>query len=195
MKKEHIQAIGNFLMYYYEDLNYIKLFQDFKENRISLKDYGIKNKGTFYSFLIEFKIIRNFEKGATEQLLLETRKYIESSIEDNVDLFAEELAKTSLTRGNKAISAASKILFLNNPWDIIPMDKLTRKALKQNDNKYSIYKANLDHYRKANKGVIEECLFYVNPWATTLENEFVDRINDLNIIRENRMIDKLLWTT
>ena len=195
MKKEQIQAIGNFLMYYHEDLNYIKIFQDFKENRISREDYCLKNKGTFYSFLIEFKIIRNFKKGETEQLLKETEYYIKNHNENNVDLFAEKLAKTDLTRGNRTTSAASKILFLNNPWNIIPMDRINRKALKQNENEYSIYKVNLDLFRKTNKSVIEECLFYINPLVTTIENEFKDSLKDINIIRENRLIDKLLWTT
>ena len=182
-------------MYYYEDLKYIKMFQDFKENKISLKDYVTKNEGTFYSFLIEFKVTRNFAKGKTDKLLLATIEFINSDNADNVDRLAERLAETDLTRGKTATSLASKILFLNNPWNIIPMDTLTRKALNQNENKYSIYKVNLDKYRRTNKTIIEECLHYANPLATIIENEFSDKLRDLNIIRENRIVDKLLWTT
>jgi len=195
MKKEQIQVIGNFLMYYYEDLKYIKMFQDFKANKIPLKDYVAKNKGTFYFFLIEFKVTRNFTKGKTDKLLLETIEFIENNNADNVDRFAERLSETDLTRGNKTTSLASKILFLNNPWNIIPMDTLTRKALKQNENNYSIYKVNLDKYRHKNKTIIEECLHYAKPLATIIECEFSDKLKDLNIIRENRIVDKLLWTT
>lgn len=182
-------------MYYYEDLKYIKMFQDFKANKIPLKDYVAKNKGTFYSFLIEFKVTRNFTKGKTDKLLLETIEFIENNNADNVDRFAERLSETDLTRGNKTTSLASKILFLNNPWNIIPMDTLTRKALKQNENNYSIYKVNLDKYRHKNKTIIEECLHYAKPLATIIECEFSDKLKDLNIIRENRIVDKLLWTT
>jgi hypothetical protein len=195
VKKEQILAIGDFLTYYYEDLNFIKMFQDFKENRISLTDYVKKDKGTFYSFLIEFKVTRNFAKGMADRLLIETLEFVNSSDADNVDLFAEKLSETDLTRGNTTTSLASKILFLNNPWNIIPMDTLTRKALKQNENKYSVYKLNLDKYRQTNKTIIEECILYVKPLTAIIENKFIDKLKGFNIICENRIIDKLLWNT
>lgn len=195
MKKEQIQAIGIFLTYYYEDLNYIKNFQDFKENSILLEEYVKKDKGTFYSFLIEFKVTRNFVKGTVDKLLLETLDFVRNSNPEDVDLFAKRLAKTELTRGNTTTSLASKILFLNNPWKIIPMDTLTRKTLKQNENKYSTYQINLTNYCQKNKTIIEECLVYTKPLTTIIENEFSGKIKDLDVIRENRIIDKLLWAT
>lgn len=194
MKKEQIQAIGNFLSYYYTDLNYIKMFQDFKNNKISRSDYVKKEIGTFYSFLIEFKVTRNFTKGAADKLLEETFNWVNSCNADNVDLFAELLANTNLTRGNTTTSLASKILFLNNPWAILPMDRLARSTFKQSENKYSIYKTNLDKFRLANITIIKECLLFIKPLAEEIDIEFKGKMKNLNIICENRIIDKLLWT-
>jgi hypothetical protein len=195
MTNEQIQAIGNFLQYYYTDLNYIRKFQDFKANKISAIDYVRKDTGTFYSFLIEFRVVRNFSKGATDRLLEETVKWINSKNADNVDLFANRLSNSNLTRGSRTTSLASKILFLNNPWAILPLDKNTRGAFKQNENNYSLYTTNLEMYRKRNKTTIGNCLLHVKTLTTFIEREYQDKLKELDIIRENRMIDKLLWST
>jgi hypothetical protein len=195
MRKEQIQAIGNFLQYYSTDLNYIKNFQDFKKNKISSADYVGKDEGTFYSFLIEFRVVRNFTKGATDKLLEETRKWIFGKNPNNVDLFAEKLANSDLTRGNKTTSLASKVLFLNDPWTILPLDNNTRAAFKQIDNTYSHYISNLEKYSKTHSSVIAESMKYIKPLAEIIEQDFTGKIKDLHIIRENRIIDKLLWSS
>lgn len=195
MTTQHIQAIGNFLQYYHSDLFYIKNFQDYKNSKISSEEYVKKNTGTFYSFLTEFRVARNFTKGCADKLLKETLIWISSHNADNVDLFAELLSKSDLTRGNITTSLASKILFLNNPWKILPMDTLTRKALHQMDNKYSTYLINLEKYRNNYKSTIDKCLSHTNELAKVAEQDFVGKIINLHILRENRIIDKLLWST
>lgn len=195
MKKEHIEATGNFLSTYYTDLNYIRNFQRFKQNKISSTDFVKKDIGTFYSFLIEFRVARNFSQGSADKLLKETINWVNGKNADNVDLFAEKLSKTSLTRGNIVTSMASKILFLNNPWTIIPMDTLARKTLNQKENKYSIYNVNLAKYRNENKQIIESFIKYTQPLTAVIDSEFKNELKGLKIISENRAIDKLLWTT
>ena len=195
MKKEHIEATGNFLSTYYTDLNYIRNFQRFKQNKISSTDFVKKDIGTFYSFLIEFRVARNFSQGSADKLLKETINWVNGKNADNVDLIAEKLSKTSLTRGNIVTSMASKILFLNNPWTIIPMDTLARKTLNQKENKYSIYNVNLAKYRNENKQIIESFIKYTQPLTAVIDSEFKNELKGLKIISENRAIDKLLWTT
>ena len=195
MTNEHIQATGNFLSTYYTDLNYIREFQRFKNNKIPATDFLKKDTDSFYSFLIEFRVIRNIAQGSTDRLLEETLNWVNGKDADNVDLFAEKLSKTNMTRGNVVASMASKILFLNNPWTIIPMDALARKALKQTENKYSVYNNNLTTYRRENKLVLEKFLQYTKPLTTIIEAEFTNELKDLKTICENRAIDKLLWTT
>ena len=134
MNLKEIEAAGNFLAYYYTDLIYIEKFQDYKNNSISKNEYITNEKGTFYSFLIEFKVVRNFNKGEVNKLLELTNNFVNGISPIDVDLFAEILLDSNLTRGNLMTSLASKILFLNNPWQIIPMDTLARKSLNQKDN-------------------------------------------------------------
>ena len=114
METKHIQAIGNFLSYYETDLAYIKSFQDFKNKKGNVNNQS----GSFYSFLVEFRVIRNFVKGEVDDLLIQTYDWITSDYPDDVDKFARKLSSTKLTRGNVMGSMASKILFLNNPWEI-----------------------------------------------------------------------------
>jgi len=195
MTNQQIQAIGNFLQYYYTDLHYIKKFQDFKEKNLSPKDYVSKEIGSFYSFLIEFRVTRNYLQGTTDKLLAETIKWVNSRQANNVDSFTMRLLNSGLTRGNTTTSLASKILFLNNPWEILPMDTLTRKAFNQTENQYSIYRTNLDNYRQTNKHIIDKCLSHTKALTSFVEKDYQGIINDLQVIRENRMIDKLLWST
>ena len=91
-------------------------------------------------------------------------------------------------------SMASKILFLNNPWEIIPMDSLARKTLKQNPNNYTIYQTNLEEFKNINKEIIKESIEYTRPLANIIHTEFTE-LDNLDKIFENRMIDKLLWTS
>ena len=193
MTSTQIQSIGNFLAYYKTDLNYIKRFQDFKENPNLASEYIKKDSGSFYSFLIEYRVVRNFSSGSVDKLLDETLLWITSKNADNVDLFAEKLAQTNLTRGNITTSMASKILFLNNPWQIIPMDRLARKTLKQKENKYSIYNENLIQFRKIHESAFKNCLNFTKPLTTLIHNEFSE-LDELDIICKNRIVDKLLWT-
>lgn len=193
MESFQIQSIGNFLAYYKTDLNYIKKFQEFKSNPSLASEYITKEIGSFYSFLIEFRVVRNFTNGATDKLLDETLLWINSKDPDNVDAFAEKLAQTTLTRGKIMSSMASKILFLNNPWEITPMDSLARKTLEQKENKYVIYKNNLNRFREINDLTFEKCLDYTKPLTTLIHKDF-NELEKLDVICKNRFVDKLLWT-
>lgn len=193
MTSTQIQSIGNFLAYYKTDLNYIKRFQDFKSNPNVASEYIKKVNGSFYSFLIEFRVVRNFTSGNVDKLLDETLLWINSKDANNVDLFAEKLAQSNLTRGNIMTSMASKILFLNNPWEIIPMDRLARKALNQKENKYSIYNKNLLQFREKNEIIFKNSLDHIKPLITLIHKDF-DDLYKLDVICKNRIIDKLLWT-
>jgi len=193
MTSTQIQSIGNFLAYYKTDLNYIRRFQDFKANPDTASEYIKKDIGSFYSFLIEFRVVRNFTKGSADKLLDETLSWINSKDANNVDLFAEKLSQSNLTKGKVTTSMASKILFLNNPWEIIPMDQLARKTLNQKENKYFIYNENLQQFRANNEQIFENCLDPIKPLITLIHNDFND-LSKIEVICKNRIVDKLLWT-
>lgn len=194
MTTEQIRAIGNFLNYYDTDLNYIANFKDFKDGNILTSEYVKKNRGSFISFLIEYRVIRNVSQGKVDKLLEETYNWIKGTCPDDVDGFAERLSLTNLTRGNIMSSLASKILFLNNPWDIIPMDSLARKTLNQKTNKYIIYQENLKKFKSGNKSEIEDCLAFSNSLINLINERYKHKIINLDLISENRMMDKILWT-
>lgn len=194
MTSEQIQAIGNFLNYYDTDLNYIENFKDFKDGNILPSEYIQKNRGSFISFLIEYRVIRNVTQGKVDRLLEETYNWITGSCPDDVDGFAKRLSLTDLTRGSIMSSLASKILFLNNPWEIIPMDSLARKTLNQKANKYVLYQENLKQFKSTNKSEIEDCLNFSNSLINLINEKYKNKIINLDLISENRMMDKILWT-
>ena len=189
-----IQATGNLLQNYYSDLNYIYEFQKHKTGRFNLNSYLTKERGTFQSFINEFKIARNVDKTKTRELLEQTFEWIKADNLNDIDSFAEHLKSTGITHGKKVISLSSKILFLNNPWKILPIDSLGRKAINLSENNYSKYHAIVTEFREKENAEIVECLKSVELQLNIIESNFEGKIIELKIIRENRFIDKLLWT-
>jgi hypothetical protein len=188
-----IGAVGDFLKYYYTDLWYIANFQRFIKGQMSFQDYLKVGRGSFYKFLIEFKIIRNVEKGSAEELLRMTRIWCGTSNPHDVDAFAQYLKECSFSRNATLSSLASKVLFLNNPWEILPMDALGRKALSQKTNQYSDYLPSVATFAKDNSSLIDEHLSNLEAYCKRLEREYRNDLPHIETIRKNRFIDKLLW--
>lgn len=194
MTAADIQATGILLATYHSDLVYIRNFQRYKQGQFSADKFVEKSAGTFYQFLIEFRVTRNFQAGKSASILQLTTEWINGSTPNDVDGFANLLNKKKLTHDMTMTSLGSKILFLNNPWTILPMDNLARKALGQKNNLYSTYLTNLDIFKKSNNHTIKNNLEIIDPFLMTIESEFKKEIRDIKTIRQNRFVDKLLWT-
>jgi len=195
MTPNQIKAIGNFLAYYHTDLNYIKRFHDFKNQKEHLSAYLNEGAGNFYSFLVEFRVIRNIPKDTCNKLLEETQNWVHGQNPDDVDGFAKLVKTKGLTRDKVMASMASKILFLNNPWKILPMDSLARKTLNQKSNIYSEYRFNLEKFSIDELESIQSSLNSIDLFANKIELDYQGSIDDLYLIRRNRIIDKILWTS
>src|SRR5690242_3885373 len=115
MNIHQIKSIGNFLATYDGDLHYINNFQKHKRGELSLEDFVKRGNSSFYDFLIEFRIVRNFQKGSVIELLTLTVDWINRKSQNDVDEFALFLKYSECARNQVLTSLASKILFLNNP--------------------------------------------------------------------------------
>lgn len=189
-----IKAIGNLLQYYHSDLVYILNFQRYKQNSISRSEYLPKSLGSFQSFLNEFRVARCVRKGMVGCLLDMTIKWVSSSKADDVDSFAAKLRDKKVTHNSKTMtSLASKILFLNNPWIIIPSDTLNNKAVGVRTNKYHDFHAAVCKEKKINTLQFVESLNPVLEYLYTIEDEFKGELKRIDVIRHNRYIDKMLW--
>jgi hypothetical protein len=195
MTKDKIKAIGNFLSSYESDLIYISNFQKYKQGLIDEDSYLNNSPGTFYKFLVDYKVIRNLKKGSAKEVLLATTRWSASHHVDNVDRFAKELSRLSFTHDQKLMtSLASKILFLNNPWRIIPMDIRAKRSLVYRANNYSEYTERVTHYLANNRLLIAECLKGIQVYCQVIERETSHDLANIKTIRRNRFVDKLLWT-
>lgn len=187
------QALDSFLTYYRLDLDFINNFQLFKNGSIDSNDYIINLPGTFKAFLNEFKIARCLEKTKTSQLLILTSRWISGQNPDNVDSFAKYLAVNNLTHGKIMTSLASKILFLNNPWHITPLDSRVKKALGLQHNIYSEYLPLFHDFITQNQAEIKYYLDIARPQLEITEQSLKTKLGDLEQIRKNRFVDKILW--
>jgi hypothetical protein len=193
-KFSYIKAIGNLLTYYKSDLEYIRNFQSFKKGLFEPEKYLTKATGTFKAFLNEFRIARNIDKTKTPQLLELTNYWIKGQYPDNVDAFAEYLKMSNLTRDKTMTSLASKVLFLNNPWKITPLDSRAKQALGLRSNFYSEYLPLVQDFINQNKSEIQYYLDSVTQHLISIEVSFENELSDLVQIRLNRFVDKILWT-
>ena len=194
MTKEQIQATGNLLATYYSDSTYIRDFNRYKQGYIRKADYLHKSQGTFKSFIDEFRVARNADKNKTSDLLTLTLKWVNASNANNVDDFANLLKQKGITHGKVMTSLASKILFLNNPWTILPLDNLAKKAVGLKSNIYSDYLPLVDDFKQHHKKEINNCLALVDEHLSIIEKDFKNEINNMKTVRSNRFTDKLLWT-
>ena len=194
MKITNIQALGNLLATYHSDLTYIRNFQRRKNEKLSDTDYLKKSKGTFKSFIDEFRVARNVDKRKTHILLSLTTEWINQKHSDDVDIFAEQLKNKGITHGKVMTSLASKILFLNNPWTILPLDNLAKQAVGLKNNSYSEYLPLTEKFFNDNKNEIHKLLSSVDNHLTIIEKQFEQEIENIKVIRQNRFVDKLLWT-
>jgi hypothetical protein len=191
----YIQAKGHLLAYYHSDLTHIRAFKKWKEKLISDSDYQKRN---FRSFLIEFRVYR-FIVEHVPGLIRATRAWISGSTPDNVDRFAQSLEE--YFDDKTMTSLASKVLFLNNPQRVLPIDQFVSKALdphvpkarSDKRNRYAIYKSRLDSFRDRHKEEIQRNLSSVADDLTEIEREFKDEIVDVEQVRENRYVDKIIW--
>ena len=117
MTLKEIETIGSLLTNYRSDLNYINQFQQFKKGKISTKNYVQKNIGSFYSFLIEYRVVRNIPKGTVDKVLSETLSWVNSRNPNDFDLFAKKMNSSELTSGfqlKPLIPGFCTIIFLTN---------------------------------------------------------------------------------
>jgi hypothetical protein len=187
-----IRALGNFLQYYQSDLIYIMNFQMYKENGI-LNKYN-ESSGSFQRFLNEFKVARNVRKSKAQDLLDSTMEWVKDENKQNdVDAFAKNLRCKCITQEKKTMtSLASKILFLNNPWYVLPCDTQNRRALGVKRNNYEDFH-NAVEVLKMKTLATDGLLVPFHKYIDIIEDEFKEKIKRIREIRENRLLDKLLW--
>lgn len=194
MKNIPIETLGHFLSTYKTDLEFLTNFKNYKNKKITNKTYVEKSKDSFYKFLIDYKVIRNVKKNNTLNVLKLTQEWINSNQADDVDKFAIQLNKFGLTQEKKIMtSLASKILFLNNPEKIFPLDLRAKKTLKHKSNNYAEYLDLVSIFAQKNKTNIAASLQEIERLYPIIETNFVKDFKNLKKIRTNRFVDKLLW--
>lgn len=194
----HVKALGFLMANYESDLEYIARFQDMIKSGFSYSESYINkdDSGSFKAFINEFRVARNIKKELFENLLIETITWVQTDNADNVDDFAKYINKKGLSHDKRIpFSLASKILMLNNPWDILPIDSQTKKSLKHkyNNNEYSVFKPALHNYIEEFRPELEADLKSIELYLVEVESRFKDRLHDIEKIRFNRYVDKTLW--
>jgi hypothetical protein len=81
---------------------------------------------------------------------------------------------------------------LLHPDQIIPMDSINKIALKHNLNQYKSFAKKVELFKNDNHQKIEELLGMVNTRANKIESIFSEELDNLEKIRKNRIVDKLL---
>jgi hypothetical protein len=220
MKKQTItskdvKAIGNFLSNYYSDLLFIKEFRTQISNKAKAPDAYFEKDipGSFMNFLISYGINRNFTKAKDytgdiiKDLFYAIKKYILNNLlnrepnSKDVILLKEEIKKTK-DKYNKPItphnliSLSSKTLFLYKPF-YYPYDSQARISLNYKGNVYQTFHNKAENYSKENKNnkeKIDLCLREITKYTDIIEKNFNGLFDDIEVIRFNRFVDKMLWT-
>jgi hypothetical protein len=198
-KADLVKASGYFLSTYHADLVYISRFKEWKGGSISDVEYHKE----FYDFLKKYGVIRTVNgKGSVQPLLLKTKEWIDNPINVNdvdklndVDKFTGTLREPDITK-NHIVSLASKVLFLNDPCRVFPMDSRAKNAINYSKNNYKQYSDELESFAtkyNINKE-IKDCLNRISSLVEIVEQDFKNKFKQIETIRNNRFKDTLLWT-
>lgn len=194
MKNQIItQAIGNFLMNYTTDLEYIAQFQEWKKGGYINKDYlSVNQKFGLYAFLQEFKVLRGFNKDNRVKLCKSIQQLLKSNTHINVDDLSRKINKGSCLQ-----SMASKIAMLYDPEIYLPIDRFARIACFETDKRCSYKDFNIkakEMHKYELNGIVKDIDNIVQPLIKPIESTI--KLKDINIklVRENRILDKVLWT-
>lgn len=189
-----VEALGNLICYYNSDLSYITYFHDFKNGIITENEYFCNKRSCFQRFLNEYKVARNVKKNEVKEFMLFTKEWVLKEDSLDVDKFASELKKHGITQDGKIMtSLSSKILFLNNPEVIIPIDTLNKRAVGEKTNIYSKFKIKVDLFIFENQNTIEGYLNKVDSLLSEVEVNFKSTEIEFKKYRVTRFVDKLLW--
>jgi len=194
-KIKYIEALGNLLARYRSDLFYIKRFNDFKKGRVSKAHYLAKVDGSFRRFINDFRVARNISKDHVGEFLDELQNWINGSQSNDVDHLATKVKGLGYTHGKVMTSLCSKALFLHNPYEIIPIDQLAKRAIGYRGNRYSEFRNKLDLFRDNHTKEINSYLASVGKHIDEIEKDFKGDISNIEVIRQNRYLDKIMWTT
>ena len=126
---KNIKILGSFLFYYESDLKHIKAFQDYFHGEVFNSEADCAYLSQFTSFLQEFRVLRNVRRGEARDVLKTFVNYLKE--EEDLKLCPNVLSELlfEYTHKKKAVSLASKILFLYQPERFVPMDSLYKSAL------------------------------------------------------------------
>jgi hypothetical protein len=193
MNAEQVMATGFLLSTYESDLDYFATFIRFSKKEISLHDYAHKAKGTFKNFINEYRVARNTKKDLTSKLLAYSLDWYEQGRTKDVDDFALMIQGMDLTHGKLATSLSSKIMYLMNPWEVMPLDIRAKRALKHRTNIYKDYFGEIERFRLEHEKDIRQNLATISEMLDIIERPYVGTVNNLKRIRENRFVDKWLW--
>ncbi|MDD5360559.1 MAG: hypothetical protein PHN88_00390 [Ignavibacteria bacterium] len=215
MTSKDVKAIGNFLSNYYSDLLFIKEFRTQISNTEKAPEvYFDKDiSGSFMNFLISYGINRNFTKAdiykgdIIKDLFYVIKKYILINLSNSepksddvirlVDVIkkAKDKDNNPITPHN-LISLSSKTLFLYKAF-YYPYDSQAKVSLNYNGNVYQEFHNKAGNYwkeNKDNKKKIDFCLNEIAKYTDIIENNFNGFFDDIEEIRFNRFVDKMLWT-
>ena len=183
------QTKNTFEWTYYGDLYYFASFNHLVNPKAVNK---IGNQAFFEDFLYEYRVSRNVsEKKKAWAIFTNSANQIFTPI--LVDELAKKYAQTNKNEKVKQLtSLSSKLAMLLHPDQIIPMDSINKIALMHNENQYVGFAEKVEAFKKGNNSEIKELIDMVSPRAKKIESIFSNELENLDKIRANRVVDKLL---
>lgn len=186
-----LQTKNTFEWTYYGDLYYFAAFHHLKSGKESKEVVG--DLEFFKQFLIEYRVSRNIATGKKEIAWVKFKELAKEPITiDTVDQMAKHLFNEFHPKKGTPTSLCSKLLMLLKPELIIPIDSINKIALKHNLSQYVGFAEKVKDFKIENSGKIKELIDMVSPRAEKIESIFSKELENLEKIRENKVIDKLL---
>ncbi len=165
----------------------------YEGGKTTMQEYS-ESQSSFQQFINKYRVARNMKVGNTERLLEICMEWHREKRWLEVDTLADQLYQESGLMHGRPVSLASKVMFLMRPDWVLPYDSQAKATLGISTEKnYALFLEKAINFGKEQQAEIDFLLARSADWLDELERPFLGCIDNLSIIRRQRLLDKLLW--
>jgi len=177
---------------YYSDLYYFSAFNYLKEEKVNRENL-IGDYEFFIQYLKEYNVKRTIEADSNEAAWETFKSIAKKDLNPQwIDQLADKEFRLLHPLKKLNTSVSSKLGMLHFPQKIIPLDRFNKDAINYREREYQGFMKHIEEFKKDKASDIENLMISIKERAIKIETIFDKQLDQIELIRYNRALDKLL---
>ena len=174
---------------YGSDIVFVNQFADCMAGRLDPGEYC---ESSFKAYLRQNKLARIVRSGKLSELFVATVQWIRGEDVHDVDGFARRLWNQGVTNGTP-VMLVSRLLYLNRPGEILPLDMFGRMALRCSSPDYAVFAQKAKDFQERYLVELSTALTQIEREMIQTEQEAEVRLDHLETIRLKYLLHQWLY--